>query len=190
MRTGKEVYLDLGCAFAQDIRQLVANGVNSKQCYGADLRLNFMDLGYELFRDRETLKSKFIEADIFDPQSALKQIYGAVDIIHAASFFHLFDWEEQKEVAHQVVKLMKPRKGSLLVGRQLGNKDPNEKKRHSRPGTAYRHDVDTWRRMWKEVGDEAGVRFQVDGKEGDLPEWAKPFAEEGDLILSFSVRRI
>lgn len=190
MLTGEQIYLDLGCAFAQDIRKLVADGVESRNCYGADLRLTFMDLGYELFHDRETLESKFIEADIFDDGSELKQIYGEVDVVGASSFFHLFSWEEQKSVAHQVLKLMKPREGSLLVGRQVGSKTPDEKARRGGSGTRYRHNLESWRNMWKEVSDEAGVQVQVDGKEGDLPEWAKPFTEVGDLILHFSVRRM
>ncbi|KAK1808712.1 hypothetical protein LTR12_016939 [Friedmanniomyces endolithicus] len=55
-----------------NLRRLVFDGVPSAQCYGADLRLEFLDLGYELFADRATLESKFIAADVFDEGSALR----------------------------------------------------------------------------------------------------------------------
>ncbi|KAK0867250.1 hypothetical protein LTR87_014657 [Friedmanniomyces endolithicus] len=161
--TGTQVYLDLGCAFAQNLRRLVADGVPSAQCYGADLRLEFLDLGYELFADRATLESKVIAADIFDEESGLRELDGKVDIVDASSFFHLFTLAEQKKVAHRVLALLKPRPGSLVVGRQVGNSRPGEYPRRSGEGTRYRHDVASWRRMWEEVGWERGVGVEVGG---------------------------
>jgi len=164
MLSGKQTYLDLGCAFAQDIRRLVADGVDSSKCYGSDLRLDFIDLGYELFNDRDSLKSHFIAADIFDEDSPLKQLYGQIDIIDASSFFHLFTLPEQKQVARSVIKLMRPQKDSLVIGRQVGNSDPKEFARRNGEGTRFRHDIASWRAMWDEVGDETGVKFDVGGK--------------------------
>ena len=189
MRTGEQVFLDLGCAFAQDIRKLVCDGVDSSKCHGSDLRLNFIDLGYELFRDKETLKSRFFEGDIFDADSALKEMHGIVDIICASSFFHLFNWDEQKQAAVQTAKLMKPQAGSLLIGRQVGSSEPGEKGRSGGKGTRYRHDLETWRKMWKEVGDEVGVEFQVDGTFKPVPKAMEALAEIGDSVLEFTIRR-
>ncbi|KAK1027218.1 hypothetical protein LTS16_021690, partial [Friedmanniomyces endolithicus] len=146
-----------------NLRRLVADGVPSAQCYGADLRLEFLDLGYELFADRATLESKFIAADIFDEESGLRELDGKVDIVDASSFFHLFTLAEQKKVAHRVLALLKPRPGSLVVGRQVGNSRPGEYPRRSGEGTRYRHDVASWRRMWEEVGWERGVGVEVGG---------------------------
>ena len=141
MRSGEETYLDLGCAFAQDIRRLVADGVDSSKCYGSDLRLDFIELGYELFRDRDTLQSKFLPADIFDASGPLDDIMGTVNIIGASSFFHLFNWDNQKKVALRVASLMKPEKGSLLVGKQVGHDEPGESPRKDGGGSSYRHNV-------------------------------------------------
>ncbi len=96
MRTGQQTYLDLGCAFGQDIRRLVADGVDTSKCYASDLQLDFIELGYELFRDKETLKTKFIAANVFDTDSSLKDLEGTIDIVGASSFFHLFNWEYVK----------------------------------------------------------------------------------------------
>lgn len=162
MRTGEQTYLDLGCAFAQDIRRLVADGVDGKKCYGSDYELDFIDLGYELFRDKDTLKSEFIAADIFDNKSALTKLEGKVDIIGASSFFHLFSWSDQKKVATRVIKLLRPQKDSLLVGRQIGDEVAGEKTRRSGSGSRYRHNADSWKRFWQEVGDQTGVEFEVE----------------------------
>ena len=191
MRTGEQNYLDLGCAFAQDIRRLVADGVDSSKCYGADLRLDLIELGYELFRDKEMLKSQFIAADIFDSDSPLRALAGQIDIIDASSFFHLFNLDEQKTIARAVIKLMTPRKLSLVVGRQVDAVEPGETL--NRLGKSrYRHNLESWRKLWDDVGEEIGVRFAVDciskpvelgRREGtDVP-------DAGSSMMEFSVRR-
>lgn len=186
MKTDDQLFLDLGCAFGQDIRRLVADGVDSRKCYGSDLRLEFMDLGYELFRDKETLQSRFIEGDIFDANTSLKQLDQKCDIVRAAAFFHLFSWDNQKIVAHRVAKLMRPQKGSLVVGAQVGHSTPEETPRRE-GGTRFQHNLESWRRMWKEVGDETGVEFEVDGVERSV---TSQFKSIGDIWLEFSVRRV
>lgn len=68
--------LDLGCCCAQDLRKLVHDGAPSENLWGAELKGGFLELGYELFLDRETLKAHFIEADVFDAEGLLKQLEG------------------------------------------------------------------------------------------------------------------
>lgn len=88
--------VDLGCAFAQDIRQLVFNGVPAKNIHGVELEQEFVnlgyDLGYDLFFDKEHLSSEFLIADIFGKDSALENLDGKIDIVYASNFFHLFGW--------------------------------------------------------------------------------------------------
>ncbi|KAI6794399.1 hypothetical protein KC363_g5897 [Hortaea werneckii] len=198
MLKGDQKYLDLGCAFAQDIRRLVADGVDSRNCYGADLQLDFLDLGYELFRDRETLQSTFITADIFDPASGLMGILGTIDFVDASSFFHLFSWDDQKAAAHTVTKLLKPQKDSLVVGRQMGHVDGGDFNRPGEKGLGFRHNAETWRRMWDEVGKEAGgVQFNAEAILKSIPREMKDAMQsqsrpedEGNVSMEFSVRRL
>ena len=109
------------------LRKIASEGVPTENLYGCDLRPEFFDLGYRLFRDKETLKSKFLVADIFDPESTLTSLYGKVDIIYAGSFLHLFGYAKQIEVCKQIVKLLKDKKNSMLLGRQVGNLEAGEK---------------------------------------------------------------
>jgi ubiquinone/menaquinone biosynthesis C-methylase UbiE len=58
-----QAFLDIGCCFGQVIRKLVYDGVPSENIYGADFREDFIELGHELFRDKATLRTKFIIGD-------------------------------------------------------------------------------------------------------------------------------
>ena len=136
MIESKHPLLDMGCCFAQDVRKLVSDGAPSGNIYGAELRQEFIDLGYDLFRDRDTLKSKFLIGDVFDDsdESEFKQIDGGIDIIYAASIFHLFNWDDQVRVAEQVVGLLRPVEGSIVFGKRRWNVNPAEYEHRTNQG--------------------------------------------------------
>lgn len=158
-----------------------------------------MDIGYDLFLDKATLKTTFIPADIFDENSELKQIAGNIDIIHTASFLHLFDEAEQHKACERIVKLLKNKSGSLLIGRQIGNQeggvhvgsiDPSKKR--------FRHNVETFEKMWQNVSRETGTKWKVDAQleDLDLHAYGQKIGLEvaaippGSRWLSFTVRRV
>ncbi|KAF2222404.1 methyltransferase domain-containing protein [Elsinoe ampelina] len=199
LRTGQQNFLDLGCCFGQDIRRLVYDGVPSENTFGSDLKLDFMELGYEMFLDKDSLKTKFIDGDVFDDNSDLSQLHGNVDIIQASAFFHLFDREKQKKVAHRVVKLLKPQHGSLLVGRQVGSINPGEYLHRTNPNSnMFRHNDVSWKELWDEVGSETGTKWDVTVELKDLggvggpralPTDGKQQNMEDIRWIIFSVRR-
>ncbi|KAJ5118118.1 uncharacterized protein N7443_003200 [Penicillium atrosanguineum] len=185
-------YLDLACALGQDIRHLIFKGAIPSNLYGSDLRPEFFNLGYDLFFDRSTLKATFIASDIFDDTSALlRQLAGKLDIINAASFFHLFDWDSQVSVAKQVVKLLRPVSGSLLVGRHSGNVRPGKRDGSELRGPIYRHDTVSFRRLWEQVGRETGTEWEADITEEkweDLQTHAD--SDEGAFKMQYVIRRV
>jgi len=163
LKTGNENFLDLGCCFGQELRKVAFDGAPTEHLYGCDLREEFFDLGYKLFRDKEILKSQFIVADIFEPSSALSSLYGKMDIIYAGSFLHLFGWAEQVEICKQIVKLLKDKKGSMLLGRQVGNLDAGEIfHRSNEGGTMFRHNGESFKKMWDEVGELTKTKWRVE----------------------------
>lgn len=200
----KQTLLDMGCCFAQDIRKLVFDGAPSENIYGAELRREFIDLGYDLFRDRDTLKSTFVIGDIFDDsaESWFHELEGILDIIYAASIFHLFDWKEQVRMAERVVGLLKPVKGSMVLGRQRGNLQPAEyEHRTNKGGTMFRHNEESWKKMWKQVGEKTGTTWDVNvilqRGEDDLGRMQVPEngsfgnkVDAGDGSLRFEVVRL
>ena len=56
--------LDIGNCFGHDIRKLVFDGVPGGNLAGVELRPEFIELGYELFRDRETLGARMVQGDV------------------------------------------------------------------------------------------------------------------------------
>jgi hypothetical protein len=157
--------LDMACCFGQEIRQLVVDGAPAENIYGCDLREDYISLGYQLFGDKDTLRSKFVIANIFDNTSALTELKGQLDIIYAGSFFHLWGWDDQVEVSKKVASLLRPEKGSMIVGRQVGAVTAAEKDHISNPtGTMYRHNVESFQKMWKGISADLGIPFTVEAK--------------------------
>ncbi|TVY67440.1 Methyltransferase trt5 [Lachnellula suecica] len=162
LKSNNETFLDLGCCFGQELRKVASDGAPQENLYGCDLRPEFFDLGYKLFRDQDTLKSKFIAADIFDPASAVSELDGKIDIIYAGSFLHLFGWQQQVAICKRIVKLLKPKKGSLLLGRQVGNLVAGEKvHRTNESEKMFRHNAESFKKMWDEVGEATGTKWTV-----------------------------
>ena len=82
--------LDLGAGFSTDFRALVSAGVPSKQLTALDEHDGFWKLGIELFRDEETMKARFVVADMTDLASVPENMLGAFDMVWAGASFHLF----------------------------------------------------------------------------------------------------
>jgi hypothetical protein len=51
---------------------------------------------------------------------SLTPLQGHISAIHASSFFHLFDDEKQKVLAHRLASLLSPEPGSIIFGCQRG----------------------------------------------------------------------
>lgn len=160
-----ETFLDLGCCFGHDMRKLVHDGVPSTRVYGLDIDQAFIDRGYELFLDRDKLSSQFIIADLFSSPSTelIDRLGGGVNIIYAASFFNLFNWDQQILLASHVIKLLKLKAGSMILGRQLGNLEPGEYPHLKMDGTTtYWHNIESWKKLWAEVGKATDSEWRVE----------------------------
>lgn len=117
-----ETFLDLGCCFGQDIRKLIHDGAPSDNIIGVDIEARFIDLGYDLFRDRETLKARFYTGDVF-ADDFLREFHGEIDIVFLGSFLHLFSFEQQIVIVTLVQKLLRKRRGSLVFGRHMATEE-------------------------------------------------------------------
>ncbi|KAI1814028.1 hypothetical protein GGS20DRAFT_550275 [Poronia punctata] len=157
-------YLDIGCCFGQDLRQLVFDGVSSENLVGLDIEKPLMDLGYEFFLDRDTLKSRFLVADVFQGPVQKEWVElqeRGVDVVHCSAFFHLFTLDQQIVAAEQIAGLVKV--GGVLVGRQIGSVRPGDVPAIKDGSFSYRHDVSTLDGMWGKVGEATQTRWKVEG---------------------------
>ncbi|KAI2626089.1 hypothetical protein GGS26DRAFT_563201 [Hypomontagnella submonticulosa] len=165
LHSANATYLDVGCCFGQDLRQLVYDGVPSDRLVGLDITAALMDLGYNFFLDRETLKARFVVADVFEgaeqgPIWTELETRGA-DVMHCSAFFHLFTLEEQISAAINLARLVK--KGGVIVGRQVGSVEPGDMPAIRDKSFSYRHNVDTFDAMWRKVGEATQTQWKVEG---------------------------
>lgn len=158
LKSGASI-LDLGCCVAQDLRKLAHDGAPSTNMYGADLHGKFLSLGYDLFLDKHTLGAKFIEADVFDLDGPLKDLEGRMDIIQIGLFLHIFDLEGQIKACERIVKLGRAVKGTLIVGQQTGKQVAGNQARGK--GVAFKHNMESFKDMWRVVGERTGTRWEV-----------------------------
>jgi hypothetical protein len=157
--------LDLGCCFGQDLRQLRFEGVAPERLMGSELMSEFVEFGYELFRDKETLGAEFRCGDFFDDSWAgLKDARGAFQFIYAASFFHLFPWDQQVEAMSRTVQLLQPVKGSAIFGRQLYVEQAGEVKTSLMGGTMFRHNEDSFKKLVAVVAEKTGMELKCETK--------------------------
>lgn len=185
-----ERLLDLGCCFGQEIRKLIADGAPPDNIYGCDLKSEFTQLGYDLFKDRDRLRATFLAADIFDQTSALSDLKGSCDMIYAGSFFHLFDYEQQCAASRAVAALLMPRKGSMLLGRQIGAVTARETPHHFEPTKkTFQQSPETFKKMWSDLGKEIGIKLSAHVTMSDLSEKVQKHPDPGMGWISFVVRR-
>ncbi|KAJ9145285.1 Methyltransferase [Pleurostoma richardsiae] len=158
-------FLDIGCCLGQDIRKLVHDGAPRGSAAGAELNAGFIEIGYELFRDRETFGAPIVQANILEPVDAegapLAQFLGQLDVVQLGMILHLFTWAEQVAAFENAIKLLNNGvKGTLIIGQASGNLD----------GVAtggawgrqtFKHNVETFEKLVKEVGSRTGTEWNV-----------------------------
>lgn len=76
------------------------------------------------------------------------------------SFFHFFDWAAQLAVVKRIEGLLRPRPGSLLVGRHVGCTRPCKGPDGSVLGY-YCHNEETCKQLWDIVSKETGTKWKV-----------------------------
>jgi SAM-dependent methyltransferase len=195
-----EKLLDLGCCFGQDLRSLAADGAPTENLYGSDLEQRFLDLGYEMFRDKEKFKGTFYAADVFDANSQLrKDLKGKMGVIHCGSFLHLFNWSQQVEVVEAICDMLKDTPGTMVAGRQTGSMESGEYRTRLSDRTRFRHNKESFEKLWKEVGEKKGHQFKVEtrwggwgevhGKPGEKQQmrhnWDNPDKSRWVIIIAF-----
>jgi SAM-dependent methyltransferase len=156
--------LDVGCCFGQDLRRLVADGAPNENLVGLDLEPQFLLLGYDLFADREFFKGTMVAGDISDesPDGPVALLKGTIDIAHAASFFHLFSWDNQVKVGVHLVRLMKNTPDALVLGRKLGSSAGIERPNPTNPNSKmYFRSPDSFKRLWVVISERTGTNWDV-----------------------------
>lgn len=76
----------------------------------------------------------------------------------------------------------------MIIGRQAGRVDPEDPDdKENAPGN-YRHDLNSWKRIWRQVEEETGTRWGVEGWREDWQGVDKGFDRYHDHVESFKLR--
>jgi len=117
-----KTYLDIGCCFGIDMRQLLIDGVNPQNICGVDIESNFIQSGFDLFEDKHILSDRFIIANFLEEkfyEQIIKKLGGPVDVIYAGSVIHLLEEKDIAKLVLTVFTLLKP--GGVFLGQTAGS---------------------------------------------------------------------
>ncbi|KAH8700892.1 hypothetical protein BGW36DRAFT_375195 [Talaromyces proteolyticus] len=188
-------FIDIGCCFGQEVRKLAFDGVSHDRLYGSDIHPELLELGFELFRDRDRWASATAVAPSFFPMDIFSPVVPGdirFDIVYIAMVFHLFSREKQVQAATEIVtKLLVDKPGVIILGSQAGtiNARSVQSRRHA-DKASFLHDVDSFKEMWVEVGEMTGTTWAVDAvltKPWESPE-NKEIAEKDRYFVDDDVR--
>ncbi|GES66574.1 methyltransferase trt5 [Aspergillus terreus] len=183
--------LDLGCAFGQELRQLIFDGAPPTNLYGTDIQQDFLNLGYELFLDRAILpESQLIAADVLDKESALfARLSGQINVVYISLFLHVFQYKKQVTVIQNILDLLPAEPGALIVCRVTACRDQGVLNATRERMPYYYHDLASWKRLWEEVESQTGLRLSVETWE-QPDELVKNHPLPGIYILGSAIRRL
>jgi len=164
--------LDVGTCVGQDLRMLQHAGVPSSTLYGTDIFAGFEHVGHSFFRDRDSFADRFFVADVFDDSDAspLNLTAGMWDVVSATMFLHQFDLVAQKRIAARLLRLLRPCKGSMLIGNNTGElvassiplRAPFCKEGEKKE--LFRQSRESMREMWEETVREYNTAASQDVK--------------------------
>lgn len=155
-------FLDVGCCFAQDIRKMVHDGASGENLWGLDKQEEFIALAHDFFRDETRLSSRFIVGDLLDCKNEeLLAAQGTFGIVQLGMILHTWDRQGQLDACRRIIELLSSEPGSLIIGQSVGHLDGIDS-----PGRGgkyiFKHNAETFRQMWNELGRETGTSWHVD----------------------------
>lgn len=169
-RSGETQYLDIGCFWGVDLRKLILDGYPAKNTHGVDI-YDWSIVSSKLFT--KSTPTKFLVEDIFAPEylegnSELSQLKGSINHIFLGSVFHLFEEEQQIDLARRISRLWKRDNGKgVIFGLQRGMVDGEEGFEKNHLGVhlnkMYAHSPRSWAKLWKETifpGDD-GIKVEA-----------------------------
>jgi hypothetical protein len=129
---------------------------------GAELRQGYLDLGYELFRDKDTLKSKFYQANVLDDiaTGAWPALVGRFDVVNFSLVLHCFEREGQVAMLARGIAALKPGKlVTTIMGTACGAVEATELEWD---GKVPVHSPESFRELVAEVEERTGTKWEVD----------------------------
>ena len=172
MRSDEAIMLDVGTCFGKELRILAADNAPTDRMYGVDLKPGLWDVGFDLYRDRDSFNAKFFEEDFIAPlqetakSDMMVELEGRCDVINVALFFHLFSREQQLAALERIVRLS--RVGCLVVGRHIGRVPAGVVEQQHGWKERFLHDENSWRDIWGEVEECTKTNWKIEAHLMDM----------------------
>jgi len=166
--------IDIGCCMGTEIRQLLVDGIDSRNVLGIDIQPQFIDIGIKLFNDAPSFKDRFVICNLLDDdvvkrtpplQSFLNN--GDVTAIYCGAVYHLLRQRDTHKLTQLVATLL-PRGGiyfgssggsanepftSSTVSQQQGEDDKKGTEKKQDPDEQqYLHSVSSFKEMLEKSG--------------------------------------
>ncbi|KAK0648680.1 methyltransferase domain-containing protein [Cercophora newfieldiana] len=161
LKSGSKM-LDIACCMGHDIRKLVFDGVPGENLVGIELQQGFLDLGFELFRDKDHLKAKFLQGSVTEDGGLWDELYGKFDIVHLGMFLHMWTYEEQIDVLKRAIKCLKPEVGVKIIGTKVGSVDGRIEDWLGKKIPA--HNIETFKAFVDDAGKRTETKWEVDSE--------------------------
>jgi SAM-dependent methyltransferase len=110
--------LDVGCSLGQNLRKLAYDGVDTRNLQGLELKLGLTELGFDLFQDGDRFRGSFSAGNILSHVDIPGLSDGSFDMVHAGLLLDRLDEYEQARALKKMIMLLKPRRGSFVLGQQ------------------------------------------------------------------------
>ena len=151
-------FLDIGCALGTDLRKMNLDGIPQKNLYGLDIEKGFINLGYNLFNDKNTNKMTFIIGNILDKDFIQQmKLESSFDIAYSSSVIHLLDNQQVKQFLSNSYRIV--REMGVFFGQTTGLPEPREIQEAS--GRHYfLHSGDSLKEELKKIGFKE-IKIQV-----------------------------
>jgi len=159
-------FLDIGCCLGQDLRKLVYDGAPPERVAGAELNGAFIELGYELFKDKESLagKTPIVSANILQdpssPSSPLLSLVGTFSTVQLGMLLHLFTWEQQAVAFRHTLALLRGQPGDRIFGQATGHLDGTPTASVGARAT-FKHNSASFTKLVAEFGRATGTSWRI-----------------------------
>lgn len=200
LRSGNDRMIDVGCCLAQDLRKLAYDGAPSSSLFGIEIEPRFVEMGYDFFKDRDSpsfrdvtlIRGDFLDKSLGDMEP-ISALMGSFGIVHVGMVLHIFDWEGQIAACGRLVEFLRDEKGSMIVGQSVGDLEGKEVYIPGRKKHIFKHNVETFKEMWMEIGRRHGTQWDVRAKldEGlGIAEGKRDWDQATSRRLAFEVERV
>lgn len=115
--------VDIGCGLGTDLRRINFDGAAQNLLYGLDIQNTFINLGYELFNDKDHNNMTFLTGNILE-NSIIDELnlQEKFDIVYSSSVIHLLDKREISQYLKNIKRITK--KGGIFFGQTTGLSEP------------------------------------------------------------------